>query len=53
MGNDGFDFSELTKFEKKLTEKVNDTMPKESRKFIKKEANNLNKKNKRFLKVKE
>ncbi|WP_271812946.1 HK97 gp10 family phage protein [Clostridium beijerinckii] len=52
MSNDGFDFSELTKFEKKLTEKVNDTMPKESRKFIKKEANKLNKKNKTVFKSK-
>jgi len=52
MSRDGFDFSELTKFEKKLTEKVNDTMPKESRKFIKKEAVKLNKKNKDIFKSK-
>lgn len=52
MSDDGFDFSELTKFEKKLTEKVNDTMPKESRKFIKKEAGKLNKKNKAVFKSK-
>lgn len=52
MSDDGFDFSELTKFEKKLTEKVNNTMPKESRKFIKKEAGKLNKKNKAVFKSK-
>lgn len=52
MSNDGFDFSQLTKFEKKLTERVNNTMPKESRKFIKKEAAKLNKKNKAVFKSK-
>lgn len=45
--SDGFDMSELTKFERKLINTVNDTMPKESRKFIKKEANKLNKQNKK------
>lgn len=45
--SDGFDISELTNFEKKLVNMVNDTMPKESRKFIKKEANKLNKHNKK------
>ena len=49
---DGFDFSELTKFEKKLVEKANNTMPKQSRKFIKKQANKLNKKNKQVYKSK-
>ena len=49
---DGFDFSELTKFEKKLVEKANNTMPKQSRKFIKKQANKLNKKNKQTYKSK-
>ncbi len=44
---DGFDISELTKFEKKLANTVNDVMPKESKKFIKKEANKLNKQNKK------
>lgn len=44
--NAGFDMSELTNFEKKLTAVANDTMPKESRKFIKKEGNKLNKANK-------
>ncbi|EHI98041.1 hypothetical protein CDLVIII_1342 [Clostridium sp. DL-VIII] len=52
MSSDGFDFSELTKFEKKLVEKANDTMPKESKKFIKKEGNKLNKKNKAVFKSK-
>jgi hypothetical protein len=50
--SDGFDFEGLTKFEKKLTQTVNDTMPKESRKFIKKEANKLNNKNKSAFKSK-
>lgn len=50
--SDGFDISELTKFEKKLVSAVNDTMPKESRKFIKKEANKLNKQNKSAYKSK-
>lgn len=49
---DGFDISELTNFEKKLVERVNDTMPKESRKFIKKESGKLNKKNKQVFKSK-
>lgn len=49
---DGFDISELTKFERKLVNTVNDTMPKESRKFIKKEANKLNKQNKKVYKGK-
>jgi len=52
MSNDGFDISELTKFEKKLTARANDTMPKESRKFIKKESNKLNKANKDAYKSK-
>lgn len=47
MSSDGFDFSELTKFEKKLVNMANDTMPKESKKFIKKEVNKLNKLNKK------
>ena len=50
--SDGFDISELTKFEKKLVEKVNDTMPKESRKFTKKQSGKLNKKNKQVFKGK-
>ena len=49
---DGFDFSELTKFEKKLVEKANNTMPKQSRKFIKKQSVKLNKKNKQVFKSK-
>lgn len=52
MSRDGFDLSELTKFEKKLVEKVNDTMPKQSKKFMKKEANKLNKANKKAYKSK-
>ncbi len=50
--SDGFDISELTKFEKKLASIANDTMPKESRKFIKTEANKLNKSNKSAYKSK-
>jgi hypothetical protein len=50
--SDGFDISELTKFEKKLVTKVNDTMPKESRKFIKKEGSKLSNKNKSTFKSK-
>lgn len=47
-----FDISELTKFEEKLVTRVNDTMPKQSRKFMKKEANKLNKENKKVYKSK-
>jgi len=43
---DGFDVSELTDFSKKILARVSDELPKESRKFIKKQANLLNKKNK-------
>jgi len=50
--SDGFDISELTKFEKKLAATANDTMPKQSRKFIKKEGNKLNKQNKSIYKSK-
>lgn len=50
--SDGFDFTELTNFEKKLVSLANDKMPKESKKFIKKEANKLNKKNKSAYKSK-
>jgi len=46
MSADGFDIRELTKFEKKLTTIANDTMPKESRKFMKKSSIKLNKANK-------
>ena len=49
---DGFDITELTKFEKKLVATANDTMPKESRKFIKKEAIKLNKNTKSVYKSK-
>lgn len=38
---DGFDISELTKFEKKLMSLANDKMPKESKKFLKKEGKTL------------
>lgn len=50
--SDGFDFTELADFEKKLVNLANDKMPKESKKFIKKEANKLNKKNKSAYKSK-
>jgi hypothetical protein len=50
--SDGFDITELTKFEKKLVNVANDTMPKESRKFIKKESVKLNKKNKQVFQSK-
>lgn len=49
---DGFNTNELTKFEKKLLSLANDTMPKESKKFIKKETNKLNTKNKSVYKSK-
>lgn len=49
---DGFDFSELTKFEKKLVTMANDTMPKQSRKFMRKQSVKLNKKNKKVFKSK-
>ena len=44
--SDGFDIKELDAYTKKLASLANDKMPKESKKFIKKEANKLNKKNK-------
>lgn len=47
---DGFHISELTKFEKKLLSLANNEMPKQSRQFIKKEANKLNSQNKRTYK---
>lgn len=52
MASDGFDFNELTKFEKKMVDLANDKMPRESKKFIKKEANKLNKENKNAYKSK-
>ncbi|MEG3040894.1 MAG: HK97 gp10 family phage protein [Clostridium sp.] len=39
--NDGFDISELTDFEEKLMKLANDKMPKESKKFLKKEGKSL------------
>jgi hypothetical protein len=38
---DGFDLKELTNFEKNLMKLANDTMPKESKKFLKKEGKSL------------
>lgn len=49
---DGFDISELDSFVKDITETINDYMPKESKKFIKKEATSLNKVNKQVYKSK-
>lgn len=49
---DGLDITELTQFEKKLLSLANDKMPKESKKFIKKEATKLNTKNKNSYKSK-
>ena len=49
---DGFDISELTNFDKKLVNLANDKMPRESKKFVKKEAGKLNRKNKSAYKSK-
>jgi len=49
---DIFDIHELTNYEKDLVKLANDTMPKESKKFIKKEAGKLNTKNKSAYKSK-
>lgn len=38
---DGFDIGELTDFEKNIMKLANDTMPKESRKFLRKEGKSL------------
>lgn len=40
---DGFDIKELTNFEKKLVKLANDTMPKESKKFIREQGKKLRK----------
>lgn len=49
---DIFDIRELTKYKENLVKLANDTMPQESKKFIKKEANKLNSKNKSVYKSK-
>jgi hypothetical protein len=49
---DGFDTRELDKFTQKMVNLANDTMPKESKKFMKKEGNKLNKLNKATFKSK-
>lgn len=41
--DDGFDFKELDSFQKQMLEVANDTMPKESKKFIRKEGTKLRK----------
>ena len=41
---DGFDIREFTEFERNLLRLANEKMPKESKKFLKKEANKLKKK---------
>lgn len=46
MSEDGFDISELSKFSKDILAMANDTLPKESRKFIKKQGTKLSKKDK-------
>lgn len=43
MSNDGFDITELTNFEKDLIKLANDTMPKESKSFLRKEGSKLKK----------
>lgn len=43
MASDGFDISELDKTMQKMLSVANDTMPKESKKFLKKEAGKLRK----------
>lgn len=50
MSDDGLDINELTNFEKDLMKFANDTMPKESRKFIKQQGTKLTKKNKEVFK---
>jgi hypothetical protein len=50
--DDIFDIKELTKFEQDLVKLANDTMPKESKVFIKKEAGKLTTKNKAVFKDK-
>jgi len=50
MANDGFNFTELTKFEKKLLNLASTTMPKESKKFLKKSATKLSKVQKKSIK---
>lgn len=40
---DGFDFKELDNFQRGILEVANDTMPKESKKFIRKEGTKLRK----------
>lgn len=52
MADDGFDLHELDSYTKKLVNLANDKMPKESKKFVKKEANKLNSKNKSVYKSK-
>lgn len=47
MSQDVFDFRELTDFEKKLVNLAEKNMPKESRKFLRKEGNELKKITKR------
>lgn len=49
---DGFNLSELDNFTKQMLSNANDFMPKESKKFIKKEAGSLNKVNKKVYKSK-
>jgi hypothetical protein len=44
--SDGFDTTQLDKFTKDLINLANQKLPKESKKFLKKEANKLNKVNK-------
>jgi len=46
MSEDGFDISELSKFSTDMLAIANDKMPKESKKFIKKQGALLSKKNK-------
>lgn len=52
MPSDGFELSGIDKFTKDMLGLANDKMPKESKKFIKKEANKLNSKNKSIYKSK-
>jgi len=49
---DMFDINELTDFGENLVKLANEKMPKESKKFIKNEANKLNRKNKSVYKSK-
>lgn len=49
---DGFEFEELEAFTKDMMSLANDKMPRESKKFIKKETNKLNNKNKSVYKSK-